>query len=243
LSMINFKTFFESRWYNDTLPVRFWKDEEFDPSVREKLLEIAADVAESAGVTDAVQDVQLTGSMANFNYTEHSDLDVHILLDFADINKDEDLVRAALDGKRFIWNLRHNITMGGHEVELYFQDMEDPHTASGLYSLLKDEWLAVPTHNPPSIDERDVQLKSDGVKRHIDDLEIDSRTEGKDLNDLIDAASALRSKISKMRKDSLAQDGEFGVGNLAFKELRNSGYIEKLINVAHKLFDDQYTDQ
>lgn len=239
--MINFKTFFESRWYNDTLPELFWNGDEFDPEVREKLLEIAADVAESAGVTDVVQDVQLTGSMANFNYTDNSDLDVHILLDFTDINRDEDLVRAALDGKRFIWNLRHDITMGGHEVELYFQDMEDPHTASGLYSLLKDEWLAVPTHNPPSIDERDVQLKADGIKRHIDDLEIASRTEGEDLGDLIGAAKALRAKIAKMRKDSLAQDGEFGVGNLAFKELRNTDYIKKLIDVAHKLFDDQYT--
>ena len=79
--------------------------------------------------------------MANYNYTKYSDLDVHILLDFADINSDEDLVRAALDGRRFVWNLRHNISIGGHDVELYFQDMEDPHVASGLYSLLNDEWL------------------------------------------------------------------------------------------------------
>ena len=28
-------------------------------------------------------------SLANFNYSDHSDLDVHILLDFANINKDE----------------------------------------------------------------------------------------------------------------------------------------------------------
>ena len=242
--MIKFKTFFESRWYNDTLPPRFWDGNTFDSEVRRKLLELASEVAEKAGVTEAVQDVQLTGSMANFNYTDHSDLDVHILLDFADINKDEDLVRAALDGKRFIWNLRHNITMGGHEVELYFQDMEDPHTASGLYSLLNDKWLAVPTHSPPTIDERDVSAKADGIKMHIDELEIASRTikSDEELVELQDAADALRKKISVMRKDSLSEEGEFGIGNLAFKELRNSEYMGKLIDVAHKLYDDQYTE-
>ena len=110
--MINFKLFFESSWYNDTLPERFWDGDRFDPEVRQKLLEIAADVADKAGVVAEVQDVQLTGSMANYNYTKYSDLDVHILLDFADINSDEDLVRAALDGRRFVWNLRHNISIG-----------------------------------------------------------------------------------------------------------------------------------
>lgn len=242
--MINFKLFFESSWYNDTLPERFWDGDRFDPEVRRKLLEIAADVADKAGVVGEVQDVQLTGSMANYNYTKYSDLDVHILLDFADINSDEDLVRAALDGRRFVWNLRHNISIGGHDVELYFQDMEDPHVASGLYSLLNDKWLTIPSYNPPTIDESDVQRKADSVKRHIDELEIASRSinSPEQLAELTDVASALRSKVSSMRKDSLAADGEFGIGNLAFKELRNSGYMEKLINVANLLYDNQYTD-
>jgi hypothetical protein len=242
--MINFKLFFESSWYNDTLPERFWDGKEFDPVVRQKLLEIAADVADKAGVVGEVQDVQLTGSMANYNYTKYSDLDVHILLDFADINSDEDLVRAALDGRRFVWNLRHNISIGGHDVELYFQDMEDPHIASGLYSLLKDEWLTIPSYNPPTIDESDVQRKADSVKRHIDELEIASRSINSpdQLAELTDVASALRSKVSSMRKDSLTADGEFGIGNLAFKELRNSGYMEKLIDVANLLYDNQYND-
>ena len=242
--MINFKLFFESSWYNDTLPERFWDGDRFDPVVRQKLLEIAADVADKAGVVGEVQDVQLTGSMANYNYTKYSDLDVHILLDFADINSDEDLVRAALDGRRFVWNLRHNISIGGHDVELYFQDMEDPHIASGLYSLLKDEWLTIPSYNPPTIDESDVQRKADSVKRHIDELEIASRSINSpdQLAELTDVASALRSKVSSMRKDSLTADGEFGIGNLAFKELRNSGYMEKLIDVANLLYDNQYTD-
>jgi len=46
-----------------------------------------------------------------------------------------------------------------------------------------------------------------------------------------------------MRKDSLEKDGEFGVGNLAFKELRNSDYIEKIIDIDNLLYDKLFTDK
>ena len=243
--MKNFKLFFESQFYNDTLHTAFWDAaNNFDQVVREKLLTIAKDVCEGAGVKDSlVDDIQLTGSMANFNYTDFSDLDVHVLLDFAKINHDEDLVKKALDGKRFVWNLRHDIKMGGHDVELYFQDTEEPHKASGLYSILNNEWIREPEHNEPEVDVRDVTAKADRLKGEIADLEHTlSQTEGEDLGELAEAADALRSKVAKMRKDSLEANGEFGIGNLAFKELRNSDYMERLIDVANAIYDKKFIE-
>lgn len=241
--MINFKTFYESRFYNDTLHPRFWSEsKQFDPEVKEKLLTIAMDVAREADVEDLVEDVQLTGSISNFNYTDFSDLDTHILLDFKNVNNDEDLVKKALDGKRFVWNLRHDINIGGHDVEVYFQDVDEPHAASGLYSLLNDEWITEPKHNEPSIDERDVIAKADKIRGEISDLEMAQQTATEeDLKYLQEAAQALRKKINKMRKDSLEADGEFGIGNLAFKELRNSEDIERLIDLSHMLYDNQFS--
>lgn len=241
--MINFKTFYESRFYNDALHPRFWSEsKEFDPEVKEKLLTIAMDVAREADVEDLVEDVQLTGSISNFNYTDFSDLDIHILLNFKNVNNDEDLVKKALDGKRFVWNLRHDINIGGHDVEVYFQDVDEPHAASGLYSLLNDEWITEPKHNEPSIDERDVIAKADKIRGEISDLEMAQQTATQeDLKYLQEAAQALRKKINKMRKDSLEADGEFGIGNLAFKELRNSEDIERLIDLSHTLYDNQFS--
>ena len=242
--MKSFKLFFESQFYNDTLHPEFWDAAaNFDQVVREKLLTIAKDVSEAAGVKDElIDDIQLTGSMANFNYTDFSDLDVHILLDFAKINHDEDLVKKALDGKRFVWNLRHDITMAGHDVEVYFQDTEEPHKASGLYSIKDNKWIRQPEHNEPEVDERDVTAKADRLKGEIADLEVALQTtEGEDLGELAEAADALRAKVAKMRKDSLEANGEFGIGNLAFKELRNSGYMERLIDVANAIYDKQFT--
>lgn len=242
--MKTFKLYFESAFYNDTLHPSLWDAAaNFDQSIREKLLTIAKDVSEGADVKDdIIDDIQLTGSMANFNYTDFSDLDVHILLDFAKINHDEDLVKKALDGKRFVWNLRHDIKMGGHDVEVYFQDTQEPHEASGLYSILNNKWIREPEHNEPQVDERDVTSKADRLKGEIADLEVALQTtEGEDLGELAEGADALRSKVAKMRKDSLEANGEFGIGNLAFKELRNSGYMGRLIDVANAIYDKQFT--
>ena len=244
--MKSFKLFFESQFYNDTLHPRFWDvAANFDQDVREKLLTIAKDVTEGAGIKEElVDDVQLTGSLANFNYTDFSDLDTHILLDFKKVNHDEDLVKKALDGKRFVWNLRHDIKIGGHDVEVYFQDTDEPHKASGLYSLKDNKWITRPEHDEPTVDERDVTLKADRIKGEIADLEVALQTtEGDDLGELAEASDALRDKIARMRKDSLESKGEFGIGNLAFKELRNSDYMERLINVSNAIYDKQFTSE
>jgi hypothetical protein len=241
----SFKQFFFEQFYNETLHPRFWDSQnKFDPEVRKKLLQIARDVSTDVDVIDIIDDIQLTGSLSNFNYTDFSDLDVHILLDFAKINSDEELVKSALDGKRFIWNQRHNITIGGFEVELYFQDIHEPHMASGLYSLQDDKWLKEPSYNPPEVDSADVMSKADQIKRDIDILnnKISEASDNNSINDLQSIATKIRKRISKMRKDSLERDGEFGVGNLAFKELRNSEYIGKIIDIDNLLYDKLFTD-
>jgi hypothetical protein len=241
--MKTFKSFFTEKFYNDTLHPRFWDDQnQLDPEVRETLLEIAKDVSEQAGVEELITDVQLTGSLANYNYTDYSDLDVHMLLDFKDVNADEELVKSSLDGKRFIWNERHDITIGGVEVEVYFQDVDEPHMASGLYSLQKGEWLREPVFDPPEVDAADVKTKAEQIERDIDRLER-AVVESSDMSieDLQAATTKIRKKISRMRKDSLEKDGEFGVGNLAFKSLRNSGHIGRIIDLDSKLYDMQFT--
>ena len=246
MERFTFNEFLKEQFYNETLNPKFWnQDQEFDPDIRKKLLEIAEDFAESVGVSDEVQDIQLTGSLSNYNYTKYSDLDVHILLDFKDINKDEDLVKRALDGKRFVWNTRHDIKIRGHEVELYFQDVDEPHKASGLYSILDDQWLTTPVYDPPSVDERDVLKKAEQWEKDIDWLKekiAKNKDNPKELTRLSEYGNKIRTKIQEMRKDSLEKDGEFGIGNLAFKHLRNTKAIETLINLTNKAYDLVYTE-
>ena len=244
----SFKTYFEeSNYYNDTLHPQFWDEFEFKEDVLKPILKIVDDfVKDDAHISpEMVEDVQLTGSLANYNYSEYSDLDVHILLDFADINKDEEIVKRALDGKRFIWNLRHDIKFNGHEVELYFQDIHEPHVASGLFSLSGNRWIKKPKYEKPEIDHGDVVKKAESFKRELDLLDdaLDNISDEKEFSLINKRAKKLKEKIMRMRKEGLTGKGEFSVENLAFKNLRNDQTIARLNDLIIKSYDLMYSKE
>ena len=244
----SFKTYFEeSNYYNDTLHPQFWDEFEFKEDILKPILKIVDDfVKDDAHISpEMVEDVQLTGSLANYNYSEYSDLDVHILLDFADINKDEEIVKRALDGKRFIWNLRHDIKFNGHEVELYFQDIHEPHVASGLFSLSGNRWIKKPKYEKPEVDHEDVIKKAESFKREFDLLDdaLDNISDEKEFSLINKRAKKLKEKIMRMRKEGLAGKGEFSVENLAFKNLRNDQTIARLNDLIIKSYDLMYSKE
>ena len=244
-------------FYNDELNPKFWDKQvnkdgdakyEFDPIVRKKLLKISDDFFSKFGDLlggAKIEDIQLTGSLANFNYTDYSDLDVHVLINFSDVDAPKDVLKAAIDGIRFIWNLRHDVIIRGHDVELYLQDAKEPHVASGLFSLKNNEWIKKPKFDPPTVDEQDVQKKFDGIASDIDQLEsklLLVKNMPSDAKELYKRANKVKEKLQKMRKEDLAKSGEFSVGNLAFKKLRNEGYIEKLIDIISGAYGRIYSE-
>lgn len=248
-----------SAFYNDELNPKFWtkkvskdgKNEKWilDPIIRKKLLNIGEDFydkfEDSIGKIPIV-DIQLTGSLANYNYTKFSDLDVHVLIDFNKIDAPKKILKSAVDGIRFVWNVRHDIKMRGHDVELYLQDAKEPHVASGLFSLKDNKWIKNPKFDLPEVDEDDVYKKVDGIEKDIDQFEsklISSTKIPSDAKDLYKRANALKEKIHKMRQEGLENGGEFSIGNLAFKKLRNGGYIEKLIDIISESYDKIYTEK
>jgi hypothetical protein len=214
------------------------------PVLRNRLLVIAQDFYEALKVEIPIEDIHLTGSLANYNWTKYSDFDVHVLFDFAKINEDTALVKKALDGQRFMWNQRHPVQILDHDVELYAQDISEPHIASGLYSLLKDEWITIPRFTPPSIDPKDVSRRVEALQTEIEMLakEIATSDFGLIQEPLISRVDWLKEKIMKARKDGLSERGEFSVENLTFKALRNSGHIEKLIDLGKEAYRKRHSD-
>lgn len=233
-------------FYKKELNSSFWtEDGEFDQGVRKKLLEIAKDFFGDMKVDVPIADIQLTGSLANYNWTKYSDLDIHVLIDFSRVDPNVELVKKGLDGQRFIWNLRHDVIIRSHDVELYVQDIEEPHTSSGLFSLLRNEWIRVPKPTDPQIDYRDVDVKFHGFVNDIHELEnklSTSVSSEEEARELYDHTQRVKSRILKSRKEGLANSGEFSVENLAFKKLRNEGYIEKLIDLISKAYSKIYNE-
>jgi hypothetical protein len=245
-------------FYKKELNSSFWKkfsedlpddtsaeNYEFDPQIRKKLLNLAEEFYESLGFLAEIKDIQLTGSLANYNWTEKSDLDVHVLIDFNEIDDNIELVKKAVDGVRFIWNLRHKIKIRGYDVELYVQGINEPHTASGLFSLMNNKWIRVPKYNPPEIDYKDVDKKFQGIVSDIlamENLMNTSNFTNTSEVEVYNHALDVKRKIMKMRKEGLAREGEFSVENLAFKKLRNEGYIEKIIELISKAYSNIYNE-
>ena len=128
----------------ETLYPKFWKNEDLNPVVARKLMQIADDVIKSLKIEAEIKDVIITGSIASFNWHDMSDIDLHILLDFKEVDENYDLVKRMLDQPRINWNKKHNITIDGKEVELYFQQFDEPHEANGIWSLELEKWIKKP---------------------------------------------------------------------------------------------------
>jgi len=87
-----------------------WEDEDFIKTDLKKNLEkIARDFLDSLGITAEIKDIIVTGSLANYNWSQFSDVDLHILLDFGEIDENTELVKQMFDKSRIMWNKDHDI--------------------------------------------------------------------------------------------------------------------------------------
>ena len=109
--------------YKQFLNPDIWSNEEaIRAEIRENLLQIANDFFESLEIPPVkIHDIILTGSLANYNWSEYSDVDLHIVFDFFEVDENQELVKDYFNTKRMNWNKAHNIMIRDHEVEIYLQ--------------------------------------------------------------------------------------------------------------------------
>lgn len=67
--------------YHDELNPVFWENDKLKPEIRNHLLYIAKFWQDFAKIPNSIiEDIILVGGNANYNYTEHSDLDIHFVI-------------------------------------------------------------------------------------------------------------------------------------------------------------------
>lgn len=219
----------------DTLNPKIWTDMEIDPEVQSQLKAIAEDILKNIEIEAEIKDIVITGSTASYNWHKFSDIDLHILMDFKEIDKNLELVKRMLDQTRINWNKTHNIFIRGHEVELYFQDINEPHKAVGIWSILKEEWVADPVKLNPELDLRTAEKKAETIVKSIEHA-VESFEKGDNI-DAYEYATKIKKKIANMRKSGLDKEGIYSPENLAFKMLRNANYLEKLSDIKITSYD------
>mgnify|MGYP003649068183 FL=1 len=227
---------------HDEINQDFWNQPEdrLDPEIREKLLAIAKDFYDSLEVGDAqFSDITFTGSLAALNYSKFSDVDLHILVDFSDVDDKTELVREYFNAMKSVWNRLHDIEIKGYEVEVYVQDINDPHEAQGLYSILNNEWIKFPTPEKSNFDRDNVKKKAASLMDQID--RVTKLIDEKKYEEAELYAEKIKLKIRKMRKTGLETIGAYSVENLAFKVLRRNDYLEKLSAAKREAYDSLHS--
>jgi hypothetical protein len=209
--------------YHTELNPKLWNEYQLKPEVRVKLLQFAEAWREFAKIPkSAVKEVIMLGGNANYNYTDLSDIDVHLVVNKSEIAKDNPLLDDYLQDKKVMWTMAHKITILGYGLEPYAQDESVAYPKDqGVYSLTKDEWIAKPEFIGDDF------LKNPYLKKKvkfymdmIDDM-IKNKMD-------VEAFNNLKEKFREMRGAAIKKGGEFSFENLVFKELRNHGYLDKM---------------
>lgn len=229
------------RYVKGELNQSIWfSDHHIRPEVGKRLLDVAYDfIKQHILPKAAIDDIVLTGSLANYNWTDWSDVDLHIVVNFDLIDKNHDLVMDYYKMAKSLWNSAHEVDVCGHEVEIYVQDSKEPHYSTGVYSLLHDSWIVEPAKDrstKPS--EEAVHQKAQDV---IDRIERIGQLLGDGREAAYTEASKLRNRIKKMRRTGLESHGEFSVENLAFKYLRSAGYLDRLADLERDAYDRHHS--
>jgi hypothetical protein len=213
--------------FHDRLNPHLWNGRQLDPKVRYKLLKIAKHFIDFIDIPNIrLKDVTLSGSNAAYTYTEHSDLDLHIVVDVP--RAAEYHLKPLFDAKKNQYNFNHDVQIHGIDVEVYVQPSTDKHHSAGIYSVLDNQWLSTPEAVKVNISDDDVGLK---VKNYLNKIKLALRS--KDIN----VANTIKDELNKLRKSGLEREGEFSVENIAFKVLRVKGYIDQLRQHIYDLED------
>ena len=154
--------------YNDTLDSKIWNVENntLKEEVKNSLYKIATDFYKNTDLKGDIKDVLFLGSVANYNYTPTSDIDLHVVIDISQEKINPDYSRKFMDALSVKWNTQHDIEIEGHPVEVYLQDILESNSNintarqnSAIYSILNDKWIVEPNKTDIKIDGKKIVKK------------------------------------------------------------------------------------
>jgi hypothetical protein len=227
--------------YKDELNPKFWDNPQtpdnstLKENIRKQLMKISEEFFEYLDLDIFLSDITMTGSLANFNWSDLSDVDLHFILDFKQLEGNEELYKEYFNLKKTLFNSTHDITIYGHDVEVYIQDILEPHHSSGVYSILHNDWVEIPKKEETQIDKDILKRKIKNVISQFDD--VFSNLNDEEPKNAIEILDNFKDKLKKYRSAGLLKGGEKSYENLVFKYMRRAGYIQKLFDAKNKIID------
>jgi hypothetical protein len=227
---------------HDKLNPRIWQNFELREDIAEDLMQIAEDHFEflELGLVK-LEDVILTGSVANYNWSEYSDFDLNLKFDFNKVGTDPEFVQKYLDAKKKVWKSQHDITIEGLPVELTCTDINKDSFSTGKYSIMQGEWIEKPTLEEFEPDEEMIRDEASKYMRKIKEIEVDLSSENPDYDRLSKEIKRNLKKLRYEREAGLKREGDLSIENLVYKLLKRNGYVDRLIDAKKQAYDKRYS--
>ena len=217
------------------LDPKIWQDDKLNKNISKRLKKIANEFLEGLEIGAEMEDLRFTGSLANYNWSKYSDIDLHIVVDFSKIDENIELVKGFFDAARWQWNDLHNITIYGHEVEIYVENVGEVHKSSGLYSLMENQWITKPDPGKIDYDYITARKKADAIEAEVNLIE---KVIEEKPHSAVKSIDRLKKKIRRMRKAGLnSPEQEYSPENIAFKILRREETLDKINNLKYDAYD------
>lgn len=220
-------------------PKLFDSDNLLYKDVRDKLIEIAEyfiDTLKDDNIKFNLKDLRIVGSNCSYNYTKNSDIDLHLIADSTSLYCPDNLYPLLYSSYRSIFNKNYDPKINDIPVEIFVEMDTDENTdtrliSNGIYSVISNKWIKEPEIiSIPDIDEDEFedefQKWEDRYNKVIDNPKL--KLIDKLIEDLYD-----------LRKESIKNEGEYGFGNLIFKEMRNLKYLDKLKELKNSLVSNK----
>jgi hypothetical protein len=222
----------------NTLNPEIWLEGNLNPKVQKNLIKIAngfiKDINLPKGIT--IKDIIFTGSLANYNWSKFSDIDLHVVLDFNEFDADPEIIQNYFNSQKTLWNQEHDITIFNYPVELYVQDTNAKLVATAIYSVLRNQWIKKPKREEFKLDKVATKDKAQSFISQLKDIRDDYKD--KQYQSVVDKVTRVKDKIKQMRKAGLESGGEFSLENLVFKVLRRTPFIDILDSFKAKAYDN-----
>lgn len=225
----------------DILNPDIWNDKKLDPEVKTSLIKIAKDFFLELELPKniKIKDILFVGSLANYNWSKYSDVDLHLVLDFNEFKDNPDLIKKHFDAEKNLWNNKHDIMIKGFPVEIYIQDLKEKLEAAAIYSVPHEKWIRKPNQTELKIDKNLIRRKVQKLFDKIRNIRKDY--EAKDYDSVIKKVDMLKEDIKAMRKSGLERGGEFSIENIVFKVLRRTDFMDLLDSYKIKSYDQSVT--
>lgn len=209
---------------------RLWtEDNKLKSDVSEKIKEIAKVFNDYCELDLPILDIYLVGSNASYNYTDTSDLDMHIITNFDLMDASDEVLQTLYNLQKSSFNTTYDISIHKVPIEVYVEDVSHTTAVSnGIYSVFKDRWIKFP--KKISVTEYDFSEILPRWRKAVQ-FELD-RGNLESVTDMIN-------KLYIVRKNSIDIDGEYGKGNQLFKELRSEGLLDSLKEKRNELLSKE----